>query len=1660
MNWLSVKKLISCWLLVTLLSYAGNPVHAFELALDETTQPISATPLTLENNRLEQPITVSGSQLYKLKIQHDMSLYRIKVSAEHAKHIVLEVNQLVLNEHNQATNRTVLAKTQSQAVTGQNAMLPYAFYPAGDIYIGIATATLAELTLTIERKPEHLATKYTATAYTKPPQLTHDLYGDHTESEICFTPQSSTQKSQQKVTLISDTTTPVSLYLKDEDHNHLEYRSALGKVELSNVSLAPHPLCILVGNTHEAPPRWRLLYDMTRTKVRTHSEPDFAHYFDSFQIDKKQQFATLPENEQLAATLDIGDKDYFNLSPKQTLFITLTANAPVNACYVQNENQSECFQGQELEIGPLQPSNASYLSVSSISDHPVAYQLSQRVAPYQAGHLYEPNLDASFQQVTFAKSQPLLKISGQFINHEDRDSFTVDLGDTAQLWRFIILGDSVEQVILENRFGQEVLVQKRSQTGRRFNMPDIYLDAGISRMRLFGQTGNYKIVAKPLGQPPSDREIENNQITPQPLVLGQTMLASLSHQDIDTFSFYLPQESHLDFTLTVPAGAAMTASIKSGDNIINDAFNDLQFTTGTQTRQLTLPAGQHQLVLAPIISSPAEYEFTLAYRSPFVKQNKNALNLTISPLNQVQAFSRFAQQIPLIITGENPFSSNFSGHLEFWLPIPHSELNQGAPVIIKLEASQVTQGNYTLHLPADMNIGQWPLFLALKDQQQEIIATTQTTLRVTASAPLQSPTFYNAVTKPLSGGLDVARASLGARWVAVEGYPLDHLGDYVSVTETGNSNLNTLIDSATTQGQPPESHEAYLAQDGRNILAPVLALPGTVPLEIAGVAINTMMRDAVAIKQFSIEVSIDGITWQKVLDATHTAYKDTVFYPFQRRVQARLVRLSAVPESSKTNHTIALNDFQVIATPNSKKPFAIDLADIRHGALVSAMAAEQPNDRTLLVTPLSRHGDEASNPILFSKDKKTDLNFAITFADQQIAQIGEVHLLYKKQHNDAQLPNQAIVYTSNQGPAGPYQEVTRVDLNTLSPEERDNLLHYQLALPEYVSANAVKVEYELEKADYFQAPIKIKVFERPESNSYQSILGARGDYVLYPMSNPEQPLMLPQSASEVVKLNIGQQATGLVQYNKLINQWRIDKQANTNVARVRVISERGFIPHLSVTNHLHQAVSLLKVKHDELARFSDYYYLFNDSPSLTVTVTEKQRSAIFLYDQSGSMGPYLNKVRDGIIHFASAMTPKRDALLFKSFGADWGSENWLTNEQILRRTLSRYMGGDTSNAEPAILDALEKIKPRTGAQAIIVITDGDVDLSPSLSQAIQHSKAKIYVVKTPSGGLWQNPELAQAIVKQWAGLSEGEVFLALNTHDVGTAYAKINNRLLGPKSYAISATTESINLKPGWLTVTTNNHTTKPSEQLIILDGSGSMLKRINGTPRIAIAKRALHRYLDVQSGNSNPTAIGLRVFGIEPHSCDTSLLMSPTSGNRADIKGQINQVQPKNYAKTAIAAALLASQNDFSALSNQILLVTDGEETCGGDVAAAIRALAEKGINTRLDIVSFALAPEVTRDQFKQWAQLGNGIYIDAQTEQQLSDALNKVKAPRFAVYKSNDKDNAIAMGVSNDKPFELPAGQYLIQMENDPTFHPVVIHSAQSQTLDLTSNQQEIVQ
>lgn len=188
----------------------------------------------------------------------------------------------------------------------------------------------------------------------------------------------------------------------------------------------------------------------------------------------------------------------------------------------------------------------------------------------------------------------------------------------------------------------------------------------------------------------------------------------------------------------------------------------------------------------------------------------------------------------------------------------------------------------------------------------------------------------------------------------------------------------------------------------------------------------------------------------------------------------------------------------------------------------------------------------------------------------------------------------------------------------------------------------------------------------------------------------------------------------------------------------------------------------------------------------------------------------------------------------------------------------------------------------------------------------------------------------------------------------------------------------------------------------LILDASGSMNAALAGTgkTRLAVAKEVMAALIPQVPAEVNGA---LWIYGHrypqEPKekSCqDIERVFALGPADAAAYTQKINAVTAIGY--TPIADSIEQAARDLPTGDlNSIILVSDGEETCGGDPCALAEALKASEAAVTIHVVGYTVE-EVARQQLECIASVSGGTYHDAEDAAGLLQALEEALSATVA--------------------------------------------------------------
>lgn len=169
---------------------------------------------------------------------------------------------------------------------------------------------------------------------------------------------------------------------------------------------------------------------------------------------------------------------------------------------------------------------------------------------------------------------------------------------------------------------------------------------------------------------------------------------------------------------------------------------------------------------------------------------------------------------------------------------------------------------------------------------------------------------------------------------------------------------------------------------------------------------------------------------------------------------------------------------------------------------------------------------------------------------------------------------------------------------------------------------------------------------------------------------------------------------------------------------------------------------------------------------------------------------------------------------------------------------------------------------------------------------------------------------------------------------------------------------------------------------ILIFDASGSMAERIDGTSRIQLAKNAVADYVRNLDGDVNMSVVAYGHKGnntqagkeVSCNGIEEIYYMGPV--NASVITGKVNALNPNGWTPIMKSLQYAGDILNKQSTSGQkhIFLLSDGEETCGGDPIAYACSLKDAGIT--VDVIGLDVDGAVAQ-QLRSISECGGGQYF-----------------------------------------------------------------------------------
>lgn len=189
-------------------------------------------------------------------------------------------------------------------------------------------------------------------------------------------------------------------------------------------------------------------------------------------------------------------------------------------------------------------------------------------------------------------------------------------------------------------------------------------------------------------------------------------------------------------------------------------------------------------------------------------------------------------------------------------------------------------------------------------------------------------------------------------------------------------------------------------------------------------------------------------------------------------------------------------------------------------------------------------------------------------------------------------------------------------------------------------------------------------------------------------------------------------------------------------------------------------------------------------------------------------------------------------------------------------------------------------------------------------------------------------------------------------------------------------------------------------DAMLVFDASGSMA----GNEGLGIATQDVTRIDKVRTALAKvlPSVthlrrVGLITYGPGPYAqCNVHLSFGPKPDAAPLIMSEVNRLVPAGKTPLVSAVKQAADVLDYTKKPGVIVLLTDGEETCGGTPCDLGKFLHANAVQLTVHVIgyrvkSFSWTGEQSITDVKCLAEQNSGIYVAAQNEDELEQALEK---------------------------------------------------------------------
>jgi len=208
---------------------------------------------------------------------------------------------------------------------------------------------------------------------------------------------------------------------------------------------------------------------------------------------------------------------------------------------------------------------------------------------------------------------------------------------------------------------------------------------------------------------------------------------------------------------------------------------------------------------------------------------------------------------------------------------------------------------------------------------------------------------------------------------------------------------------------------------------------------------------------------------------------------------------------------------------------------------------------------------------------------------------------------------------------------------------------------------------------------------------------------------------------------------------------------------------------------------------------------------------------------------------------------------------------------------------------------------------------------------------------------------------------------------------------------------------------------------VVLIDGSGSMNARLDGQSKLDLARQAARTFIDTlppdvevsviafgQQGDNSPAG--------KARSCSAIDTLMPMTADHDALTQALNRTRAVGW--TPLAKAMATAEAGFAQSSRPgeqvIYVVSDGEETCGGDPVATAHRINQGRTRAIVNIIGFGL-PRHEAASLQSVASAGGGSFVNLQTKQAFDQTMAAVREANRQAANAVRASNAISTNAVN---------------------------------------------